>query len=179
MLFGLPLPAATHPLPDAVARTLAQRLTAAANALTQETTAARAAMVRREAQDYLAARRSGAVQIVGAMRGRCDDAARVILQRTLPGKGGELLVAYAMPMPRDGYYGPPPPARLPPPHPRKSSPIPPAPHPTRNVSTSNTCRPAPVSSARSYQSGRTLPCCVRCAARAASFCAACAETSTT
>ncbi len=97
-LFGLPLPAASHPLPDAVARTLAGRLTAAANGLTQETPAARAATVRREAQDYLSARRSGTLQIVGAMRARCDDAARAILQRTLhapplPMVAGELLVA--------------------------------------------------------------------------------------
>lgn len=97
-LFGLPLPTANQPLPDAIARTLAQRLTAAANALTQETPAARAATVRREAQDYLTARRSGTLQIVGAMRGRCDDAARAILQRTLhappmPTFGGELMVA--------------------------------------------------------------------------------------
>ena len=81
-----------------MARTLAQRLTAAANALTQDTTAARAATVRQEAQEYFAARRSGALQIVGAMRGRCDEAARAILQRTLhatpmPGYRAELLVA--------------------------------------------------------------------------------------
>lgn len=97
-LFGLPLPTASQPLPDAIARSLAQRLTAAANALTHETPAARAATVRREAQDYLTARRSGALQIVGAMRGRCDEAARAILQRTLhappmPTFGGELMVA--------------------------------------------------------------------------------------
>ncbi len=96
--FGLPLPATSHPLPDAVARTLAQRLTAAANALTAETPAARAATVRREAVDYLAARRGGTLQIAGALRARCDEAARAILQRTLhapplPTFGGELLVA--------------------------------------------------------------------------------------
>ncbi len=97
-LFGLPLPAATHPIPDAVARTLAQRLIAAANALTAETPAARAAGVRHEAEEYLAARRRGTLQITGAARGRCDDAARAILQRTLsappmPTFGAELLVA--------------------------------------------------------------------------------------
>lgn len=97
-LFGLPLPAANHPLPDAVARTLAQRLTAAANGLTDETPVARAATVRREAEDYLAARRGGTLQIIGAMRARCDDAARTILQRTLhappmPTFAGTLLVA--------------------------------------------------------------------------------------
>lgn len=97
-LFGLPLPAADRPLPDAIARTLAQRLTAAANGLTAETPAARAATVRREAVEYLAARRSGTLQIAGAVRARCDDAARAIMQRTLhappmPTFGGELLVA--------------------------------------------------------------------------------------
>lgn len=97
-LFGLPLPAAHQPVPEAVARTLAQRLTAAANALSQDTPAARAATVRREAEDYLAARRGGTLQIVGAMRARCDEAARAILQRTLhappmPTVGAQLLVA--------------------------------------------------------------------------------------
>lgn len=97
-LFGLPLPTASQPLPDAVARSLAQRLTAAANSLGNDTPAARAATVRREAEDYLAARRGGTLQIVGAMRARCDEAARAILQRTLhappmPTFAGELLVA--------------------------------------------------------------------------------------
>lgn len=97
-LFGLPMPTTGQPLPDAVARTLAQRLTAAANALTAETPAARAATVRRDAQEYLTARRAGTLQIAGAMRGRCDDAARAILQRTLltpptPTFTAELLVA--------------------------------------------------------------------------------------
>lgn len=96
--FGLPLPAASQPISDTVARTLAHRLTAAANALSAETPAARAATVRREAEEYLSARRGGTLQIAGAMRGRCDDAARAIMQRTLnappmPTFGGELLVA--------------------------------------------------------------------------------------
>ena len=97
-LFGVPLPVADRPIPDTVARALAERLTATANALTQETPVARAATARREATDYLAARRGGSLQIVGAMRARCDDAARAILQRTLhapplPTFAAELLVA--------------------------------------------------------------------------------------
>lgn len=97
-VFGLPLPTTGQAIPDAVARTLAQRLTAAANSLAQDTPAARAATMRREAEDYLAARRSGVLQIVGAMRGRCDEAARAILQRTLyappmPTFSAELMVA--------------------------------------------------------------------------------------
>lgn len=97
-LFGLPLPSTDQPIPDAVARALSQRLIAAANALSHETPAARAATVRREAEDYLAARRGGTLQIVGALRGRCDEAARAILQRTLhappmPMVGAQLLVA--------------------------------------------------------------------------------------
>lgn len=97
-LFGLPLPAGHHPLPEAVARTLAQRLTAAANAMSMETPAARAATVRREAEEYLAARRGGTLQIAGVLRARCDEAARAILQRTLhappmPTAGAQLLVA--------------------------------------------------------------------------------------
>ncbi len=97
-LFGLPFTAASQPIPEAIARTLAHRLTAAANTLTQETPAARAAAVRREAVDYFAARRGGTLQIAGALRARCDEAARAILQRTLhapptPTFGAELLVA--------------------------------------------------------------------------------------
>lgn len=97
-LFGLPLPSTHQPIPEAVARTLAQRLVAAANALSQDTPAARAATVRREAADYLAARRGGTLQIAGVLRGRCDDAARAILQRTLnappmPTASAQLLVA--------------------------------------------------------------------------------------
>ncbi|GJG86986.1 hypothetical protein tb265_21670 [Gemmatimonadetes bacterium T265] len=97
-LFGLPLPTDDRPLPDAIARTLAQRLAAAANGLSADTPAARAATVRREAVDYFAARRNGTLQIAGAVRARCDEAARAILQRTLhappmPTFGATLLVA--------------------------------------------------------------------------------------
>lgn len=83
-IFGVALHAAAHTLPADVAGRLATSMTAAAAALRQGAPAAVAAVARRDAVRYLAARRRGDLRLADfAARRACDDAARAVLQLTL------------------------------------------------------------------------------------------------
>jgi hypothetical protein len=82
-LFGLTLPDTPAVHDREVAATLALRMQAAAQALRSGGRAAAAASVRRDAREYLDARRRGVLAFPGAAARPCDEAARALLQITL------------------------------------------------------------------------------------------------
>jgi hypothetical protein len=93
-VFGLTLPLpSTRPLPPQLAVSLAERMTAAAAALSAGAPAALAASVRRDAQHYMGARRRGELRLPRvAVTRACDEAALTLLR----------LTADAPPLPRTG-----------------------------------------------------------------------------
>ena len=98
-LFGLTLPDRSHPTDRALATALAERMTAAAQALKEGAPGPVAADVRRDARAYLTARRRGELRFdghaIGAVR-TCDEGAHTLLRLTLdapPVVGSVRLVA--------------------------------------------------------------------------------------
>ncbi len=81
-LFGLSLPSG-QPVDRELATLLAGRLVAASASLKKGASAAVAAEVRRDAQRYLAARRSGAIRFTAGSGRSCDEGALALMRQTI------------------------------------------------------------------------------------------------
>ena len=81
-LFGLTLPD-TQPVDRELATMLAGRITAAAATVKTGARAAVAAEVRRDAQDYLTARRLGGLHFVPGAGRSCDQGALTLMRLTI------------------------------------------------------------------------------------------------
>jgi hypothetical protein len=81
-LFGLSLPSG-QPVDRDTATMLAGRITAVASTVKQGTSAAVAAEVRRDAQDYLAARRTGGLRFAPGAGRQCDEGAFALMRMTV------------------------------------------------------------------------------------------------
>jgi hypothetical protein len=81
-LFGLSLPSG-QPVDRDTASLLAGRITAVASTVKQGASAAVSAEVRRDAQDYLAARRSGGLRFAPGAGRQCDQGAFALMRMTV------------------------------------------------------------------------------------------------
>lgn len=81
--FGLTLPATSVPVSSPLARVLANRIKDANTAM-QETDVpvAHAAELRRDAERYLAVRRTGNLRLPASLERRCDDDAHMLMRLT-------------------------------------------------------------------------------------------------
>ena len=81
-LFGLSLPAG-QPVDRDTASLLAGRITAVATSVKQGASAAVSAEVRRDAQDYLNARRTGGLRFAPGAGRQCDEGAFALMRLTV------------------------------------------------------------------------------------------------
>lgn len=80
--FGLTMPASKFPIAPEMARALAQRITSAARALQGNVPILVASDLRRDAERYLAARRTRALRLPAALESKCDDHAWALMRLT-------------------------------------------------------------------------------------------------
>jgi hypothetical protein len=81
--FGLTMPVSDFPIAPPMARALAKRLQDAAQSMHKEDVPiALAAEFRRDAERYLAVRRTRALRLPTSLQGICDDHARALMQLT-------------------------------------------------------------------------------------------------
>ena len=81
--FGLTMPVSDFPIAPETARALAKRLNDAAQSMDQdEVPVALAAEFRRDAERYLAVRRTRELRLPTALQGRCDELARALMRLT-------------------------------------------------------------------------------------------------
>lgn len=81
--FGLTMPVSNFPIAPAMARVLATRLQEVVQSLHQdEVPVAVAAEVRRDAERYLAVRRTRELRLPTALESTCDDHARALMRLT-------------------------------------------------------------------------------------------------
>jgi hypothetical protein len=96
-IFGLTLPIHEFPLGGEQAQALADRIKAAALKVRGDTRAALAAELRRDAEQYLAARREHTLRLPFPLARACDEGARDVMRLTLNAppmlRRAELLVA--------------------------------------------------------------------------------------
>jgi len=81
--FGLTMPVSSFPIAPDTARALAKRIRDAALALDQQDVpVARAAEFRRDAERYLAVRRTRELRLPASLQSACDDNARTLMRLT-------------------------------------------------------------------------------------------------
>ena len=81
--FGLTVPASSIPVSSAMARVLAKRIKDANAAMQQsDVPVAQAAELRRDAERYLAVRRTGSLRLPTSLERTCDDDAHMLMRLT-------------------------------------------------------------------------------------------------
>jgi hypothetical protein len=81
--FGLTMPVSKFPIAPEMARTLAKRISAAARSMAEDDVpVALAAELRRDAECYLAVRRTRELRLPTALESTCDDQARALMRLT-------------------------------------------------------------------------------------------------
>ena len=82
-LFGLTMPVSDFPIAPEMARALVQRIRDAAQSMgTHDVPVALAAGFRRDAERYLALRRTRALRLPASLESTCDDHARALMSLT-------------------------------------------------------------------------------------------------